>query len=212
MKLYDNVIVGQTQRNWDHSKPIPDEHIKVIVEAAHHAPFKQSIEAFRMFVSTNMDFNNMVYKWGHDKNLENEEQRWLNGQLAAPLLICFAMYEMDSIPEIIRSVNSREENIFSSGVVAGITALTANGLGYKTGFCGCVQWREMISEFKKETGSKVLKEFWEEKHIAEFICLGIGHPLENYHRGTSIIDGKKVAYNPPALKRKTPTLLYKQYI
>ena len=34
-------IVRRCQRNWDHSKSIPDEHVKELLHIAKHAPSKQ---------------------------------------------------------------------------------------------------------------------------------------------------------------------------
>ena len=55
------------QRNWDHSKSIPEEHIDHWIYLATHAPSKQDESFFDLYVLTDREKIDYLYKdhtWG----------------------------------------------------------------------------------------------------------------------------------------------------
>ena len=55
-------IAERCQRNWDYSKPIPQDDIDTIVNTAKTMPTKQNRMYYRIIVSTNQKYNKKLYK------------------------------------------------------------------------------------------------------------------------------------------------------
>ena len=55
-------VIGKTQRNWDYTVPIPQEHIDHLINVSSNAPMKQGYQSYRLFVSTRLEFNQLIYK------------------------------------------------------------------------------------------------------------------------------------------------------
>lgn len=127
------------QRNWDRSHVIPQEDVDTIVYTATNMPTKQNQEFYSLVASTDQEFNHSFYlkTFTDDKGLYNEGR---NSQTDAPLLLIW----------IRNKKFKKKENTYevagpvSIGVSAGATALVANMLGYKTGFCACINKKKSI--------------------------------------------------------------------
>jgi hypothetical protein len=150
------------QRNWDYDYIIPQEHIDTIVNTAITMPTKQNQEFYSLIVSTDRDFNYNFYlrTFRDDSGLYNDGR---NSQTNAPLLLVWIKN-----PNYKKIENSYEgAGPVNIGVSAGGTALAANLLGYRTGFCACINKKETLSMLKKRLSIHT-------KDIE--VALGIGMP------------------------------------
>jgi hypothetical protein len=145
------------QRNWDYNYSIPQEHIDTIINTAITMPTKQNEEYYSVVASTDQKFNEKCYL-----STDIETNRGRNAQIKAPLLLIWVKNE-----NFIGKDNSFEGNIsLNTGICAGGTALVANLLGYRTGFCRCIEQNPVIELLKKE---KIFTSYIE-------LALGIGMP------------------------------------
>jgi hypothetical protein len=173
-------IAERCQRNWDYSQPIPQEHIDMIIGAATTMPTKQNRKYYRLIVSTDINFNKELYKVSIDltnPHFNNSIHR--NTQVLAPLVLAFVSPGEDT-DNPFNDCNAR--NFFTSiGIASGVAAHTAASLGYRTGYCACIE----------EVSYKNLLEEKLNINFVEFdtgLILGIGKPNLNYDRQDIVVD------------------------
>jgi len=162
------------QRNWDHSNPIPEEHIEEILGVATRMPTKQSIPIYEIAISTNKKLNKQMVRMANDPRTPSSKGR--NAQVSAPLLLMWLsdpnapQFNQDKCYEAtgIQFKSNPTDVDLAVGISAGGASLAAANLGYKTGFCGCFQLPHMINLAAK--GNPEVK--GKELHL----MLGIGHP------------------------------------
>lgn len=150
------------QRNWNYAYIIPEEHIDVIIRTAITMPTKQNQDFYSLIASTDQDFNYNYYlnTFYDDDGLYNKGR---NAQTNAPLLLIWIKN-----PNYIKVENSyKGAGPTNVGVSAGGTALAANLLGYRTGFCSCKHEKKII---------EMLKERLDIHTEAVELALGIGMP------------------------------------
>ena len=144
-----------TQRNWDLSKEIPQEHLDIIVEAATQCPSKQNRAFYKTHVITDRNLIEQLHSttkgFGRFPNPETGELEPLtNPQTLANVLFVFESYlpleehervyspigraELDEETKQRMLVNDQQQAI---GVAAGYINMVATLLGYETGCCGC---------------------------------------------------------------------------
>ena len=185
------------QRNWDLNKEIPQEDLDLIVHAATQCPSKQNVAFYKVHFITNREVIEAV----HDKtagftNYETGGSE-TNSQTLANLLIAFE--EEDYIDRHTTDTVFRNDELLahdkyeryepkndiymSMGISASAASLAAVNLGYKTGFCKCID-SELAEQF-------VQKHFYKRVNNPT-LALGIGHPLEGYDRSDGVVDGKVV--------------------
>lgn len=164
-------VVGQCQRNWDYSQPMPQEHIDYILNTAEAMPTKQSLPVYEIFASTNLEFNAEIFRLARAKNQPHTIKR--NAQVNAPLLLMF----VDNRHPRLHMV---EDQYFAVGLAAGGAGIAAQELGYKTGFCKCYENLEIL-----EALNKIGYVCTEGKNIKRnvLLMLGIGTPKEGVERG-----------------------------
>ena len=166
------------QRNWDRSFKLPEEDVEVLTKIAEYMPSKQNIDYFNLLVSTDTEFNQWLFEAAILLGDENSYTR--NSQVTAPLV--FMYFETLSKKKFQRTNQSTsDEEMFrtvgsSIGISVGAVSLAANNMGYRTGFCQCL-------EGKKITDKLI------EKHSLDFgtaprLVLGIGKPNTNYSWNT----------------------------
>lgn len=132
------------QRNWDYSYEIPQEHIDAIVNTAVTMPTKQNEEYYNLVVSTDLTFNYSLYlKTFTDES--GQENYGRNAQVNAPLLLIWIKN-----PKFVGVDNNYDLGGFSIGVSGGGTALAANMLGYRTGFCKCFSQKKIIGLLREK--------------------------------------------------------------
>ena len=144
------------QRNWNLELTIPQEHIDLIVDAATQAPYKQNLIYHRVHVITDRAVIESIYNVSEGYNKTSMFYDY-NPQILANLVIGFErknIKDIDNVsPELTRnretylkSINQLDPSLekylymdmdMAIGIAAGYTVLTANYLGYKTGFCKC---------------------------------------------------------------------------
>lgn len=134
------------QRNWDLSKTIPQEHIDLLLKVAVTSPTKQNKEWYQIVYTTDRDIIEKIYSIAYEPKDTPREQK-LNTQIRAHMLMIW-LHCNEKTDDLSKggkdygeSTNQkrREENAtFNAGISSGIVSLTANMLGYRTGFCQCV--------------------------------------------------------------------------
>jgi len=132
------------QRNWDHSKQVPEQHIQHLIDVAVNSPAKQDEAYFDLYIVTNREKLKSLYKdhsWGF---VVDDDQQYRNPQIDGHVLFFWAR----KIPETNRNAwvdNSIKDSqpfsrvwvncLTAIGLSSGMVALTAANLGYATGFC-----------------------------------------------------------------------------
>lgn len=157
--IYKAVIRSQhCQRNWDLTKEIPEEDIKLLMECATQCPSKQNIAFYNLHLITDRTMIEEIHSntWGittkrHPSGLET------NTQTLANLVIVFELTDISQqLKNDTVSRNDQSRNILNDsptkdqdmallkrdadvavGVAAGYLNLTASLLGYSTGCCQC---------------------------------------------------------------------------
>ena len=229
-------VIGKTQRNWDYTVPIPREDVDHLIKVSSNAPMKQGMQSYRLFVSTRLEFNQLIYKWAHDQHDNGPIQnRIRNSQVAAPLLMLYAVHD---IGDVINSPKNKEKilelnieyevekdhqgNIlrynplasvpdfcFSAGVAAGATAMASAELGYQTGFCSCMNIPGLVDEINNKFPGVAMKAFWNEYNIMDVLCLGIGRKNPNFQSNQVIQDGKVLTTIASTNRKRPTTYIYK---
>jgi len=86
-------VIRRCQRNWDHSKSIPREHIELLAEVAKNSPTKQDEAYFDVYAITDRDLIEKLYENSDGFTtgvLEGEKfQVWPNSQTRANLVFCW---------------------------------------------------------------------------------------------------------------------------
>lgn len=181
---------GHCQRNWDHSRFIPDADIETITNVAMNMPTKQNVLQYELIVVKDREKIEDLFEIavsvqddvtsGGTVFRGNEFYR--NGQVNASLLLIWVTSnhpEMKTNPDWKDSSNSDHfSKCIGVGISAGATALASNHLGYRTGFCNCFDNKRMQQFIDEHT------------EYGEFFVtsLGIGYPLEGYDRNQTVVD------------------------
>jgi hypothetical protein len=197
--------IRRCQRNWDHSKSIPTEHIDHWIYIAQHAPSKQDESYFNLYVITDKEKINFLsnHTWGHTMEIApgNFTGVTRNTQMFANAYFLFAF----KLPPTIREIkpdgrfydqagmdfDERKRNGYVAvGIAAGLIAQSAADLGYKTGF--------NTNHNSHERGAPDQAAVWYKTlgiDSSEIIVvgLGIGYPEEgkarNEHNETEFLVG-----------------------
>ena len=86
-------VIRRCQRNWDHSKSIPREHIELLAEVAKNSPAKQDEAYFDVYVITDRDLIEKLYENSDGFTtgvLEGEKfQVYPNSQTRANIVFCW---------------------------------------------------------------------------------------------------------------------------
>ena len=149
------------QRNWDLSKNIPIDDIKVMKTAVTDCSSKQNRVFYRCKFITNRDVIQQLYEVSDGHTYRDKVTReWKvdkNPQLLANLVVAFIRDRDPS--ENSRTVEEREHGKYWSekdehaditrdqnialGIASGYLTLTANMMGYSTGCCQCGDMNKM---------------------------------------------------------------------
>jgi len=127
-----------TAKWWD-SKPVEQEKIDAVIEAAYLAPSKQGVYRYQIVAITDSDAGKVLKKWLYEENTwcfegmltpNGASDKRFNGQVLAPvLLIFFSKQEKSSDIEDLNLRNHIDT------VVSATTAMcAAEELGLSTGF------------------------------------------------------------------------------
>lgn len=176
-------IAERCQRNFDFDQEIPEDDFTTIMQACINMPSKQNKQYFRMIVSRNQEFNRVCYDYSEDPtNPDFDRPLHRNGQVMAPLLLMFVPEDPDSVynPFGDDFYTNFDQNL---GICAGVAAHTAATLGYRTGFCACVRWKDLFDTLVERFGIT-------RPVVNTGLFLGIGKPRQDVSRGTIIIEGQ----------------------
>lgn len=176
------------QRNWDHSKSVPEEHIDHWIYLATHAPSKQDESFFDLYVVTDRGKIDYLYRnhtWGFTMLPGIKDYTARNPQMNANILFVFnRKVDEEDIRNnekdgSVRDPNaaSRWDNAFTSiGIASGIVAFSANMMGYATGYGKNFGYIEE-PKYSQDVWGEVLGVPAEENRLT--YSLGIGYPDEN---------------------------------
>ncbi len=143
------------QRNWDLTKEIPQRDIDLLITAATQCPSKQNIAFYNIHAITNRDIINNIYNATDGFTVTVIPHTTIkNSQSLANLL-----FVVEPIPLDMSNIKStRNDQVLASlrgvegqkaeralerdrnmaiGIATGYINLTANILGYNTGYCAC---------------------------------------------------------------------------
>jgi len=139
------------QRNWDLSKQVPEEDLKVMETAVTQCPSKQNYAYYKPYIITNREMIESIYSntdgFGLGRTPPINKK---NSQVLANVLVAFVK---DS--QVMRDETTRESNAveakklgheteeqarqrqLSVGIAAGYLNLSSTLMGYSTGCCTC---------------------------------------------------------------------------
>lgn len=191
--ILDSIESSQhCQRNWDLSKNIDPEHIRIFEEVVKNVPSKQNIAYYKVHFITNRNIIEQIYHWTMTES-RGDSFDFYNPQVLANLLVAFEdHYDInDTRSAIERNKTTIDYNGYTIhvdrhqaiGIAAGVLAFTANHLGYKTGFCKC---------FKPEHVNPILNA----KYVSLLMGIGIPktdtpHTQHHYLRNSNLKPIKK---------------------
>jgi hypothetical protein len=143
------------QRNWDLTKEIPQDDIDLLITAATECPSKQNVAFYAIHAITNRDIINAIYNTTDGFTISRVPHRTvMNSQTLANLLFVVEPIPINTLDkEAFRNdqtlVSSRgvsdpmaerlleRDRNMAIGIATGYINLTANILGYNTGYCAC---------------------------------------------------------------------------
>ena len=138
------------QRNFDLSRQIPEEDLKLLVHSATNCPSKQNIAFYKLHVITDRKIIEDVHELTTGTHTYDEEGNMVpstNSQTLANAIFVFEQLELDTISEKAQSrwkdKDFGEIKVFERdrataiGIASGYINLTAAMLGYSTGCCQC---------------------------------------------------------------------------
>lgn len=169
------------QRNWDLSKNIDLEHLKIFEYILKNVPSKQNIAYYKIHFIFNREIIHKIYE--NTLTYSARKIDFCNPQTLANLLVVFEdRLDLEDVNEnnellafkLENRLNPSQKKLLNNminedrqqaiGIASGQLVLVANSLGYKTGFCKC---------FNSEAIKKLLNA---ENKIS--LLLGIGFPNE----------------------------------
>jgi len=173
----------RTQRNWDLTKSIKEDHIDLFKTAVSQCPSKQQRIWYNVVFIKNRKIIEDIYNCTARFNYPYEDWPDKNGnygktnsQTLANLLVVFnSEYELAK-NEDDETWSDFNLSLFvgeSMGIAAGYLNLTAHMLGYKTGFCAGFN-KEQVDKILGSKNSKLL--------------MGIGYPDKTRDRKEHHLD------------------------
>lgn len=146
------------QRNWDLSKSIPEEDLKLLQTSIAQCPSKQNMAFYSAHFITNRDLIEQIHSHTDGFTVTyNPPTSTTNPQVLANLLVVFESVDLPALsrreshrnmetylcaqqdsPDFTSALNTlvRDQNV-ALGIASGYLNLTASLLGYSTGCCMC---------------------------------------------------------------------------
>jgi hypothetical protein len=153
--LKQSILTSQhCQRNWDLSKNISDEDLSTLISAVTECPSKQNIAYYKCHFITNRSMIEEIYSntegfyFSYDPPIPHKNTQTLANLVVAfeeipvPHLQLSGIIGHDDIPftyvmeDAFPPVLQRDKEM-AIGIASGYLNLTANILGYSTGYCAC---------------------------------------------------------------------------
>jgi nitroreductase len=142
------------QRNWDLNKTIPQEDLETLVMSISQCPSKQNIAYYKCHFITNRSVIENIYNNTDGFTITyNPKVTQTNSQTLANLLVAFE--DIPITPRLLHGEIRNDQSLWlqqdetnipealkrdkemAIGIASGYLNLTANMLGYSTGFCAC---------------------------------------------------------------------------
>ncbi len=203
------------QRNWDYSTPVTSEDVETLTKVATTMPTKQNVDYFELLVSTNSKFNKMCYDIAvnpGDPYYDEGDNKLRNAQVNAPMLMIWVpIYDNPLIDDRAYPTGDYEDEYrdIATGISSGATALAAAQLGYKTGFCVCMDWPKLKDLIKEHfTDPELLRVVDKLGDKNNGLCLGIGHSNSNFKR-TEVVKNNKVVLKVSSFDKEIKTTIIK---
>ena len=172
-QLTEDIVV--CQRNWDEDFDMPKEHMDYIIDCCTTVPTKQQEEIYSIVAITKRKIIKKLFAHAYSKR-EKIATKNKNSQVLANLLLLY-------IPGPIAKTH------FSYGIAVGMSAnaaaLAGAELGYKTGFCKCMETLDVRTVIEKFSNVKI-----DAKPM--MLMLGIGKPDDNFDPRDVVVGGKKI--------------------
>lgn len=172
------------QRNWDHSKSIPEEHVNALIDIATNMPTKANEPYYKLVISTDRTVNREFYKVAVDPNNPNTLVR--NAQVDAHVVFTWFENVPDGLDADLNRLGHYDNWVLNSrtamGISSGAVALAANAMGYRTGYNQCFDSEDIIKIILKSTG-ETDRNLYKKPHYQ----LGIGFP-NSKHKWTTVLD------------------------
>ena len=137
------------QRKWDLSKQVKQEDIETMKVAVSKCPSKQNRIFFKVLYTQNRSIIEKIHEQTDGFTIDFEaKSTTTNPQVLANILFIFVRHNEDK--EGVRTIEEWDNgNVLglgrtyqdeerSIGVTSGYLAMTANILGYRTGYCQCL--------------------------------------------------------------------------
>lgn len=183
------------QRNYVITQLLPKEHVDYITSVCTTMPSKNNKNLYRLLAIQNTNISRNIYVKGAwtpgDPRLKEVSNQYRNGQVYAPLLL---IWDRSICPH---DKDTIEDHYMSVGISSGAAALAAAELGYKTGFCRCLQDKKVEGVLNKHTGQTL--------NLKITLMLGIGLPDERFDRKECVLDDE-VVYTCNSNNKKVPIL------
>jgi nitroreductase len=179
------------QRNWSHENVTPED-LDYIIKVATAVPTKQNLPNYRLIAITKQKINQRIAEEAayQEQDVKKYMHGMQNHQLLAPVVLIW-LGNTDwpginiSVPEQI----FKEDLYNSVGISSGAAAIAANMLGYKTGFCKCMQ-PDKLHNILEEHG--IVR-----RENQDFVCaLGIGKPIPNLEHFNGVYKGATTHIHP----------------
>lgn len=146
------------QRNWDLSREIPEEDLKLLITAATQCPSKQNVAHYRVHAITNRKLIEQIHSHTKGFSLDfNPDHAKTNSQVLANLLIVleknpvnvsneYDQYRNEQTLAMAQNSVSDSSNAvlmrdchMAVGIAAGYLNVISTMLGYSTGCCACFE-------------------------------------------------------------------------
>lgn len=180
------------QRNWNHTQPVPEEHVHALIDIATNMPTKSNDEFYRLVVSTDRDLNRKFYELAVDP--DNEQTIGRNAQVDAPVVFTWFELKKEGIGDWKNTQGFFDPWLLNArtamGISSGAVAFAANAMGYRTGYNQCFDSKD-IAELVTEVTGETDVDLFSKPHYQ----LGIGFPNKEHPWNTVLNDDGTVFRN-----------------
>ena len=177
-------IAQRCQRNWS-DEQVDAEDLEHIIAVATTMPTKQNVPNYRLIVSNDIELNHRITESAAYQPIDVKSfaEGIQNHQLLAPTVLLWYGDAQFSAKYNEPDHVFKEDLYNSVGISSGAAALTAASLGYRTGFCKCME-QAPLDALLTEAGIEI------SSHQGFVCALGIGHPLEGYEHTVGVYRGR----------------------
>ena len=177
-------IAQRCQRNWSDAG-VDGEDLDHIIRVCTTMPTKQNVPNYRLIVSQDAELNHRIVERAAYQPIDVVQfaEGIQNHQLLAPTVLLWYGDAQFSAKYNEPDHVFKEDLYNSVGISSGAAALCAASLGYRTGFCKCME-QAPLDAVLRESGVEI------SPHQGFVCALGIGHPLEGYDHTAGVYRGR----------------------